>query len=133
MTMRMRRRSTGAAIGILAAAGLVLVGAGPASAAYTDCSSGYACMWTGNSYPGSPNASFQSWIALNDSANKINSIVNNGNNSIAHFYDRADRTGANIALNNPARGGQWRDPNLSNGTDATTDPWNNRISSAQFE
>lgn len=114
------------------AAGLVAVGAGPASASYTDCPSGSACLWTSTNYPGSPNVSFASVITLTDSSNLINSIVNNGNSSIARFYDSSDRTGTYIALNNPARGGQTRDPNLSNGTDATTANWANRISSAKF-
>ncbi len=52
--------------------------------------------------------------------------------SIARFYDASNCTGAYITLNNPARGGQTRDPMLSNGTDATSSNWSNRISSAQF-
>lgn len=120
----------------LAAAALMLAGtavaAPSAQAAYTDCPSQYACLWTGNSYPGAPNASFKSSIVLSSSNNLINSIVNNGISNIAYFYDAGNHTGLYITLNNPARGGQSRDPYLANGTDATTANWANRISSAKF-
>ncbi|MBU5422553.1 peptidase inhibitor family I36 protein [Cellulomonas hominis] len=129
--MRARKLLKVVPLGLVVATGLV-IGATPASAAYTDCSSGYACMWTSNSYPGAPNASFQYSIVLSSTSNAINSIVNNGNSSVARFYDAGNFTGSYISLNNPARGGQTRDPNLSNGTDATTANWANRISSAQF-
>lgn len=127
---RLTRRSATAAL--LMAAGLVAVGAGPASASYTDCPSGSACLWTSNNYPGGPNASFANSIVLTSSSNLANSIVNNGNSAVARFYDASDFSGAYISLNNPARGGQSRDPNLSNGTDATSANWANRISSAKF-
>lgn len=130
--MTFRLRAARLVVGFAAAAGLVTVGAGPASANYSDCSAGYACMWTSNNYPGSPNASFSMQIVLSSSSNLINSISNNGNYSIARFYDSSNYTGAYITLNNPARGGQTRDPNLSNGTDATPSNWSNRISSAKF-
>ena len=120
----------------LSACVIAVVGFGfsvvPANAAYTDCAKGYACLWTGESYPGSPNGSFYSSLVLGSANNKINSIVNNGNSQIAYFYDNADHTGPNISLNNPARGGQWRDPRLSNGTDAQPGYWANKISSAHF-
>jgi len=118
-------------LSLLVMGGLV-IGATPASAYYTDCPAGSACLWTSNSYPGTPNASFQYSVVLSGSNNLINSIVNNGNSSIARFYDASNYTGSYIALNNPARGGQSRDPMLSNGTDATTTIWSDRISSAQF-
>jgi hypothetical protein len=109
--------------------------ASPASAAYTDCASGNGCMWTSNDYPGSPNASFGNQVVLSSSNNLINSIVNNGINvapSTTYFYDRSDFTGAAVTLAAPAAGVQWRDPNLSNGTDLTTTNWANKISSAKY-
>jgi hypothetical protein len=130
--MELRLRAARLAVGFAAAAGLVMVGAGPASANYTDCPATYACMWTSNSYPGSPNASYKTAVALSSSSNLINSISNNGSSSIARFYDASNYKGAHITLNNPARGGQTRDPMLSNGTDATSSDWSNRISSANF-
>jgi len=130
--MRIRTRSASAVVGLMLAAGLLVLGAGSASANYTDCPSSYACMWTSNNYPGSPNAYYATAIVLSSSSNLINSISNNGNYSIARFYDASNYTGAYITLNNPARGGQTRDPNLSSGTDATSSNWSNRISSANF-
>ncbi|MFI2754763.1 peptidase inhibitor family I36 protein [Cellulomonas sp. P22] len=120
------------ALGLLVAGGLVMAGAGPASADYTDCPSGSACLWTSNNYPGAPSASYSISIVLSSSSNLINSISNNGTSSVARFYDASNKTGAYITLNNPARGGQTRDPNLTNGTDATSSDWHNRISSANF-
>lgn len=98
----------------------------PASAAYTDCPTGYACLWTSESYPGSPNGWFYSNLTVTI---KVNSIVNNGRTSVARFYDK---DGYWISLNNPARGGQWRDPRLSNGTDAQPGNWSGRIVRAAF-
>ncbi len=112
--------------------GALFLGTAPAQADWSDCPAGSACLWTSNNYPGSPQASFSSSIVLGSSDNMINSISNNGNSSVARFYDRNDRSGSYISLNNPARGGQSRDPNLSNGTDATSTNWANRISSAKF-
>jgi hypothetical protein len=130
--MRAKNILKAAPISLLVMGGLVLV-ATPASADWTNCPAGSACLWTGESYPGSPNGSFQSSIVLSSSTtNKINSISNAGNSSIAYFYDGASCAGGNIAMNNPARGGQSRDPMLSNGTDATSTSWANKISCAKF-
>lgn len=117
--------------------GLVLVlgtalGAAPASANHTDCTHRFACMWTSNDYPGSPNASFKFSVQLKGSNNRINSIANKGFSSVARFYDYASPTGPYIYLNNVARGGQSRDPNLSNGTGTDWTNWSNRISYATF-
>lgn len=89
-------------------------------------------MWTSNNYPGNPNASFAQSVKLRASNNRINSIVNHGRSSVARFYDAGRATGAYVYLNNPARGGQSRDPNLSNGTDTVSGNWSNRISYAKF-
>jgi hypothetical protein len=118
-------------IAALASAALA-VQATPASAAYTDCLSGRACVWTGYSYPGAPSASFTSSVQLSGSSNQVSSIVNNGNTNIARYYDGGSFNGDSIALNNPARGGQWRDPDLRNGIDLDTDPFDKKISSAAF-
>ncbi|MBK5224484.1 MAG: peptidase inhibitor family I36 protein [Acidimicrobiia bacterium] len=131
-TMRKGRKSL-AAIGLsLLMAGGVLASASPASAAWTDCPSGRSCLWVGNNYPGLPNGIFVSDIVLSSSNNQINSIVNNGTTWRSRFFDSSNFTGINISLNNPARGGQTRDPLLSNGTDATPVNWANKISSAEF-
>lgn len=128
----MRRTISRTALaGGIAVAGL-LASAMPASAAYTDCPVGSAALWVAQSYSGAPNATYANSVVLTSSNNLINSIVNNGRTSIAHFYDAANHTGASISLNNPARGGQTRDPMLSNGTDATSVNWANKISSADF-
>lgn len=133
--MRTTTRGRLASLAILTVLG---VGAGavvPAQAAYSDCPSGYACLWTGNNYPGGPNGYFYTSLSNTEIGgldNKTNSIVNNGNSSVAYFYDRADMSGASISLNNPAKGGQSRDPMLSNGTDATSTSWADKISSAKF-
>lgn len=59
MSTRVRRALASVSLGaILAGGGLVLV-ASPASAAWSNCSSNYACMWQGKTYPNSPNASFK--------------------------------------------------------------------------
>lgn len=119
-------------VACVAAAGIVLITA-PAQAAYTDCASGYACMWQATSYSGTPNSSFSQSVNLSASRNKINSIVNNGTKKMAYFYDNLDFSGAVVFLGNPVIGGQWRDPNLSNGTDATPIAFANRIESARFQ
>ncbi|QAY63225.1 hypothetical protein ET495_08190 [Xylanimonas allomyrinae] len=72
-------------------------------------------------------------VKLSTSRNKINSIVNNGTKKMAYFYDNLDYSGAVVFLGNPVIGGQWRDPNLSNGTDATPIAFANRIESARFQ
>lgn len=104
----------------------------PANAAYTDCASGYTCAWQPTSYAGQPDAKATKRVVLTTSSNRINSIVNNGVSQIALYFDRNDYTGVYITLNNPARGGQWRDPALVNGTDKTPVNWANRISSMGF-
>jgi Peptidase inhibitor family I36 len=111
-----------------------LLAATPASASYTDCPAGKACTWTSNDWPGSPNASFSQSIAqYGSSDNRTNSVANNGNSSIARFYDYFNYGGDSFGLNNPVRGGSSRDANLSNGTDGHEGVnWANRISSAKF-
>lgn len=118
-----------AVVATFAAAGLVLSVA-PAQAAYADCPSGSACLWRGESYPGQPDGRFT--LKMDHVTVGINSIVNNGNTSVARFYNKRSYQGASIYLNNPARGGQWRDPRLSNGTDAQPGDWASKILSAQF-
>lgn len=130
MKTRKRRIRAGAAIGI--AAGLAFA-ATPAHAAYTDCATGYSCLWQATSYSGSPNSSFSQSVVLTSSANKINSIVNNGTKKYAYFYDTNAFGGSVVYLGNPVIGGQWRDPNLSNGTEATPIAFSNRIESARFQ
>lgn len=131
--MRLSVRKSGLAVGLLLTAGLVVAGAGSASASDTDCAGGYACVWTGTSYSGT-RSSFYSNIVLGDSSNRVKSIANKGNSGIARFYNRADQTGAYIWLYNPARAnlGQSQDPNLSNGTWTDTSDWRDLISSAKF-
>ena len=114
--------------GAISVAALGLM-AQPASAASTDCPSSKACLWTSENYPGSPNGQFSNSIVVSIG---INSIVNNGNSNVARFYDANNHQGVYISLNNPARGGQTRDPVLSNGTNTTSANWSNIISSAQF-
>lgn len=130
--VKIKRKLTTAVVAVVTALASLTGFAAPAGAAYTDCSSGRACLWTGYSYPGTPNASFLSSVILSGSNNQISSIVNNGNSSVARFYDAGNHSGVYIALNNPARGGQTRDPDLSNGINATSENWDNRISSAKF-
>lgn len=132
ITTQKSRKVLGIAVLSLIMAGTSLVSASPASAAYTDCPSGRSCLWAGNNYPGLPNGVFVSDIVLSSYDNQINSIVNNGTSWRSRFFDANNFTGVSISLNNLARGGQTRDPNLSNGTDATTSNWSNRISSAHF-
>ncbi|ACZ29066.1 hypothetical protein Xcel_0025 [Xylanimonas cellulosilytica DSM 15894] len=128
----MRRHLSRSAVAVgIALAGL-LASTAPAHAAYSDVPVGSAGLWIAENYLGAPNATYANSVVLTSSNNLINSIVNNGRTSIAHFYDAANHTGVNISLNNPARGGQIRDPKLSNGTDATSANWANRISSADF-
>ncbi len=103
-----------------------------ASAAYTDCPTTHACLWVGTTYPGAPNAKFTGSVTLASSNDRGESIANSGTSAIAYFFDADNKRGTNIRLNNPARGGQSRDPNLFNGTDATTASWADRISSASF-
>lgn len=129
--MRSRNLFRAAPVGVALVFGMAF-GATPASAGYTDCQYEWACMWTANNYPGNPNASFKFNVKLKDSNNKINSIANNGKSSIARFYDADSAIGKFICLNNPSRGKQWRDPDLSNGTDITKVNWSNRISYAKF-
>ncbi|MBD7951490.1 peptidase inhibitor family I36 protein [Oerskovia sp. NPDC056781] len=121
-----------APVGLLLTAGLLVGGATSASAAASDCAAGYACMWNGESFPGAPNAYFQQFVNLGTGPSSISSVVNNGNTSIARFYDGANYTGLSFTLNNPARGGQWQDPMLSNGLNHTSVNWDNRIKSAKF-
>ncbi|MDR0482332.1 MAG: peptidase inhibitor family I36 protein [Cellulomonadaceae bacterium] len=126
-------RKTRTATILIAGALAVGLTAAPASALWSDCPSGYACVWTSTSYPGSPNAKTASLSNLADVSNRGNSIVNNGKTSVARYYDLAGcSTGSYIVMNNPARGGQSRDPLLSNGTDATTANWANKISCVKF-
>lgn len=93
-------------------------------------------MWQLGSYgTGGPDASFLvSLPYMNKSNDKVNSVVNRGYTSRARFYEGANYSGLYITLNREGNliGEQWRDPNLSNGTDATTANWANRISSGKF-
>lgn len=129
--MRSRNLPRVVPVGLALVIGMAL-GAAPASANHTDCTRRFACMWISNNYPGIPNASFKFSVSLKGSNNRIKSIANNGISRQARFYDYASSTGPYIYLNNPARGGQSRDPNLSNGTDSTSVDWSNRISYAKF-
>lgn len=109
----------------------------PAQAGYTDCQPrGYACMWQGNTYPGNPNASFEYEIRyLSGSNDEVSSIVNNGycgSFSIARYYIDYQFAGASFAMYCPESGLQSRDPYLTNGTNATSANWDNKISSARF-
>ncbi|WP_454299964.1 peptidase inhibitor family I36 protein [Salana multivorans] len=135
MSTRVRRALASVSLGaILAGGGLVLV-ASPASAAWSNCSSNYACMWQGKTYPNSPNASFKTALQeLTSSNNKVNSVVNRGDTSAVRFYDGANYTGASLLMDREGNwfGFQWRDPDLSNGTDDTSTDWSNRISSGKF-
>ncbi|WP_448070458.1 peptidase inhibitor family I36 protein [Georgenia yuyongxinii] len=122
-------------LGALMAGGAVTIGAAPASAAWSDCTYDYACMWQSTDYPYSPNASFQYNIRqLTASNNLVNSVVNRGATAKARFFDGFDFTGAYFTLDREGNlsGAQWRDPYLANGTDSTTTPWSNRISSGKF-
>lgn len=113
-------------------AGGLFVGTTPsAQAALSDCLFETSCMWTGESYVGT-RASFKNSLVPSSTNNAINSVYNNGRISTAHYYDRADFTGAKFTLNVCTSQKQCRDPKLSNGTDATTVAWHNRISSAKF-
>ena len=118
--------------------GSLIAGATPAQAAdyvMSNCTTGTACLWDTYNYAaftGKPDAWFAQSIVLSTSNNTASSIANMGRYSVATFWDGV-MGGGNINLNNPARGGQFRDPNLSNGTDlAPNENWNNRISSARF-
>jgi hypothetical protein len=102
------------------------------AAALAECNSGRACAWTSLAYQGAPSVEFASSVVFGASNSKADSVANSGTASRARFYDRADFTGPSITMNNPARGGQTRDPDLRNGIDATRESWANRISSATF-
>lgn len=134
--MQAKRIASSLALSSIAAVGFIAL-AGPASAAYTDCPSGDGCLWVGTSYPGGPNAYFGGSVVLSSSNNKGQSIVNNGVHvepDTVYWYDASDYTGSHITLVDPAvSGGQWRDPDLSNGTNATSTNWANKISSARFQ
>ncbi|RMI07008.1 peptidase inhibitor family I36 protein [Cellulomonas triticagri] len=117
---------TGALVG-----GAVVATAPAASAAFQDCLFETSCLWTGENYTGT-RGHFSNSVVLSTTNNKINSVYNNGRSLRASYYDNANHTGASITLNNPTRGGQCRDPKLSNGIDANPTPFHNRISSATF-
>jgi hypothetical protein len=128
--MRRKNLARVASVGVVVMGGLMF-SAIPASADYAHCNPGLACMWTGENYAGKPQVFFEFSIGSVGSY-KINSIANNGTSSVARFYDKTGYQGDYISLNNPARGGQVRDPKLSNGINGNAANWANRIKSAQF-
>lgn len=133
--MRLRKLFTGAAATIALSSGTVIFG-GSASAAYTDCGVGYACLWQDTSYPGNPQSYFAYNIDyygsfFNDEASSISNNGYCGYLGTARFYEHSNYTGASIDMVCPGTG-QSRDPQLSNGTNSTSSNWNDRISSARF-
>ncbi len=109
-----------------------------AGAAWSDCVAGKSCLWDGTDFPGTPNSSIVNSIsALTTMNDKASSIANSGNSNISCYFAGTNFTNTsvhpwNICLNNPARGGQSRDPYLANGIDSDTRSFNNCISSYKF-
>jgi hypothetical protein len=119
-------------IAAIAVAGLVL-SAVPAQADWTNCRTGYACLWTHDNYKtGNKEGPVGSFSNSLNVTKLINSIANAGRYSTAYFYDAGMRN--SIHLHNPSsNAGQSRDPYLSNGTDHTTVDWSgNKIKYAKF-
>lgn len=130
MTLRRTLAGIAASLSLIAAASAAAI---PAQAATSDCGTGKACLWVTRDYVGLPDGWFyQSLSTLGNLNDRALSIANYGRTSIAGFYEHSNFGGKVIFLNNPARGGQWRDPSLRNGTDASNENWANRISSARF-
>jgi hypothetical protein len=110
--------------------------------ASTVCPAGYACVWSNTNYrnangSGTPSGKFYQSLNFRGTVidNKTSSVTNNGRYSVACFYDKSPWNAANntsFCLNNPARGGQSRDPNLANGTDTDHRNWDNKISYGRF-
>lgn len=124
------RWASKAALAGLLLAGIGVGGAAPASAGTANCNTGTACMWTANTYVGSPTGSFS--VRTINVQSGMNSVANRGQASVARFFDSYGYKGSYFDLNNPARGGQIEDPNLSNGLNGIYVNWANRIRSASF-
>lgn len=130
------------ALSVFAASSIMAIGtisfASPAMAGYTDCGPrGYACQWNGTGYPNGPVGSFQygiddfSWGARDNAE----SIVNRGycgSYSKATWYEHPYYGGDSKMLYCPESGLQWRDPDLSNGTDEQPGYFKDKASSARF-
>ncbi len=95
-------------------------------------------MWENNSWPNDPQAWFLNNMSLylrplNDD---VSSVVNHGycqgTGSSVRFYEHSSYNGSSFVMYCLESGLQMRDPNLSNGTNATSVNWDNRISSATF-
>lgn len=125
-----RKVAAFAATGIMALTGFGAL-ATPARATDSGCALGNACAWGELSYHiriaqfqvGNPTYYYND-VAV--------SIANNGRTNRVAYYEHAQYRGDRITLNNPARGGQTRDPDLRNGTNAVTANWAWRISSSKF-
>lgn len=130
--MKIKRALVSAFTALMLALGLAVV-ATPAQAAWQDCDRGSSCLWNSTSYPGSPDASFVQFVNLTANAT-IKSVANRGNTCNARFYEKTNFKGESFFLYHEGRqgGGQWRDPNLSNGTEYTSENWSNRVRSGQF-
>ncbi|GAB3470043.1 peptidase inhibitor family I36 protein [Kineococcus endophyticus] len=119
----LRKSIAGGAVMVAAAAGVLLT-APAASAGDGACPSGQVCLFRFSQYDGGR------WGSASD-VNQYNTVVYDGTNinggdSASAINNNATRctlrafkdsfqSGASFNLSYPARGGTWRDPNLSNG------------------
>lgn len=131
------------AVGVFALAGVGL-GAGPSSAANSQCPTGAACIWGGNDYTGcffdrQISGKVTYWESCSGSrisaTNGANSAKNEGTSCDARFYDWSDQTGKYIQFNRMSSGASYQDPYLANGGGLGSyngENWQNRISSIRF-
>lgn len=138
----------GALAALLMFMGLGVVAAAPASAARSDCPSGYACTWTNASFSGGMSsfqysiADFGAWAGYNNTAT---SVTSNGQNTscVAEYYPDANFVHWSGGTINRMRlqPGQYRS-NLANNVYYTSNPqdgvvqvsrlWTDLISSGRF-
>ncbi|WP_327317357.1 peptidase inhibitor family I36 protein [Streptomyces sp. NBC_01235] len=97
----MIRKKIAAAVGAAALAGLgIAATATPASAAWSDCSSGALCAYLGDSGAGDPGEVFGDNTNL-EQYNKFNnaeSVYNNGNSCDVRIYDEQNYGGNSFVL-----------------------------------
>ncbi|MBE8474358.1 peptidase inhibitor family I36 protein [Streptomyces justiciae] len=97
----MIRTRIAAAIGAAALAGLgVAATATPASAAYSDCSSGALCAYLSDNGVGDPGEVFgdNSNLLQYNKFNNAESVYNNGNSCDVRIYDQTGYTGDSFVL-----------------------------------